>query len=742
MARGTAARRPRVAATPHRAATRETQSAGEPESEVIQGSWLRFLGVAVLCAKVALIPLVFDPSSDVPFVVPKALLSHGLAYVLVAVIAGLLIRHGRAVVVWSWLHVPVLAFLVASALATVFAADPMLGLYGTHGRMLGLASTADGVVLYFAIVLLIRTRAEAFALALSASGSALAVLGYEALQLLGRDPFSWSLDSTVRPFSTLGQSTALAQYLTSLGIGALACGLVVDRVRPLVHVLVLAFAGLLLLGSAATDTRSALIGVAAGSALVGVFVWLLRPSRQARAIALACAASAIAIGAGLLMLTPLGARLTATIETGQGDANGNLIDRLEPSAAGRVTLYEIGARMVNERPLLGYGPDNFIVGVPRYRPERAPVQIRQSLASSAHSWVVQVTATTGVVGLVCFTAIAFVALSLALRGGLRPAALAGAAVLAAFLGTGLTTVNEFGTEWLFWGSVGVIAAARGPQANISESARQTARGAGHRRATRVSNVQRLAPFAVVVGAALVALTGWNALEASREARASQDARQLGPTSQSIDHGLRATGSDGGRADYWHSLGLAYVGAGRWLEASNAFDRARRLAPYDVRFVGDLVQAQLLLANAGDVGAKARAVQFADEAVRIDPNNPGPHLVRAVAMQVAGNLPDALRSVERALALDPSSTNAALYVTATQVMLDSGRPGDAIAVARQGVAALGASRSSVATRIELARALVAVGKPADALAELDIALSIQPNDPVAVRLRTEIQAIPR
>jgi tetratricopeptide (TPR) repeat protein len=242
----------------------------------------------------------------------------------------------------------------------------------------------------------------------------------------------------------------------------------------------------------------------------------------------------------------------------------------------------------------------------------------------------------------------------------------------------------------------------------------------------------------VIGAALVALTGWNALEASREARASQDARQPGQTSQSIDLGLRATGSDGGRADYWHTLGLAYIGAGRWQEASNAFDHARRLAPYDVRLVGDLVQAQLLLANAGDVGAKARAVQFADEAVRIDPNNPGPHLVRAVAMQVAGNLPDALRSVERALALDPSSTNAALYVTATQVMLDSGRAADAIGVARQGLAILGQSRNSVAIRIDLARALFASGQAREALAELDVALSIQPNEPTAEQLRASIR----
>jgi O-antigen ligase/tetratricopeptide (TPR) repeat protein len=702
---------------------------------------LRLFGLGVLCAKVALIPLVLDPASDMPFVVPKAMLSHGLAYVLAAVIVGLLIRHGRAVVLWSWVHMPVVAFLLVNALATVVAADPMLALYGTHARMLGLASVADGVVLYFAIVLIIRTRAEAFVLALSASGPALAVLGYEAVQLLGRDPFSWSIDGTARPFSTLGQATALAQYLTSLAIGALACGLFVDRVRPLARVVVLAFAILLLLGSVATGTRSALIGAATGSTVVLLGVWLLHPNRRARTIVLLSAASVIAVVAGLLLLTPLGARFASTIESTQGGANANLIDRLEPSAAGRVTLYEIGARMVGERPILGYGPDNFVVGVPRYRPEGAPEQIRQSLATSAHSWVVQVAATNGIVGLVCFIAIALVALVLALRDAHRPEAFVGAAVLAAFLGTGLTTVNEFGTEWLFWASVGVIAVARLPHAGVAESMRHK-RDRGRREARPASNVGRFAPFVVVFGAALVAVNGWSALEASRAARASEDARLQGQTPLSIDLGLRATGSDGGRADYWDALGLAFIGAGRWREASNAFDHARRLAPYDVRFIGDLVQAQLLLANGSDEGAKARAVQFADQAVAIDPNNPGPHLVRAGAMQVVGNLPEALRSVERALALDPGSTNASLYVTAAQVTLASGRAADSIRISRQGLAVLGQSSASVPIRIELARALVAIGNAAAGLHELDVALAIQPNDPQALRLRGEIQAIPK
>src|SRR6267378_2094705 len=90
------------------------------------GSRLRLLGIAVICAKVALVPVVFDHDSDVPFSVIKALLSHALAYVLAGVVLGLVVRYGRTVIVWSWLHVPVLAFFAANVAATAFAVDPLL----------------------------------------------------------------------------------------------------------------------------------------------------------------------------------------------------------------------------------------------------------------------------------------------------------------------------------------------------------------------------------------------------------------------------------------------------------------------------------------------------------------------------------------------------------------------------------------------------------------------------------------
>jgi O-antigen ligase/tetratricopeptide (TPR) repeat protein len=704
-------------------------------------SRLRHFGVAVLCAKLALVPLIFDFSLDMPFAVSKAMVSHGLAYMLAAVMVGLFIQFGQQALRWSLIHVPALLFLAVNALAAIFAVDRELAFYGTHARMLGLGSIADCVVLYLAIVMLIRSRVEVIMATTSALGAAVVVLGYEAVQLLRMDPLRWSIDGSTRPFSTLGQATSLAQYLASLSIAAVACGLFADRMRLAVRVLIVVYAGVLVIGSLATGTRSALIGIAAGLAVMLLFVWLQHPNRRVRAISALGGIGAAAVLGGLVLFTPIGARLGATfVEGSPVEGEDDVLDRLEPSAAGRLTLYGIGLQMVGERPILGYGPDNFTVGVPRYRPELAPVHVRQSLPTSAHSWVVQVAATSGLTGLVCFLAIVAVALGIAVRRGFQPATIAAGATLSAFLGTGLTTVNELGTDWIFWASVGTIAAATANDGGATRTSQRPRREGRHRES---DTLRRIAPAVIVTGSLLLAATGWGALEASRAARASQEARLLGRTQSGIDLGLSATRSDAERATYWHTLGLAFIAARRWQEASDAFDRARRLAPYDVRYIADLVQAQLLLVNAGDGRARTRALQHADEAVAVDPNNPRSHLTRAVAMQVTGNLPEALRSVDRALALDPGSTNARLYITAAQIKLAASGPADAIGLAREGLLVLGSSRESVLLRIELARALVAIAKPAEALAELDIALSIHPENVAAQRLKAEITAaLPR
>jgi len=709
-------------------------------------SRLRRLGIALVCAKVALIPVVFDYGSDVPFSVSKALLSHALAYVLAGVMVGLIAQYGRTVFVWSRLHIPVLAFLVANTAATVFAVDPLLALYGAHTRMVGLGTIADGVLLYFAIALLVRTGREVLTLTVSFLAGSVVVLAYELVQFLGRDPLTWAIDSAARPFSTIGQTTNLAEYLTVVAVGSAAVAAFQRGLPAVARLVLFLYSGIALAGTVVTQTRSAILGVIAGAGLLVALTWVAHPDSRARVISAVGAAGTGAVLVGVLLLTPLGARLFSTVEA-PAAAEGESGLRLEGAADVRVALYRIAFEMVSDRPALGVGPDNFLASLPRFRSDSEPFEVQDNPTTSAHSWLAQVAATSGAIGLTAFSAITLVALVVVVKSGFRPEAWAALGMLGAYLGSGLTTVNAIATDWLFWAAAGAIASSTSHQAPTSTSGvaeaptARRSRSATTHPATRTRSA--IAYISVAIGIA-VALTTVNALDASRSAKASQEARLLGQTQRAVDLGLRATRSDALRPQYWNTLGLAYVSGNRLGEAVSAFERATSLAPYDVRYGGDLARAHAAQVLLGDRTAVARARDVADRVVRTDPNNPRAHHTRAVVMQATGDLPEALKSSERSIALDRTTpagttTNRDFYVTGVQVLNALGRPSDAIAVARVGILRLPDDVTEVPLRIELVRSLVASGQLAEALTEIDLVLVVRPNDPNAQQLRAQIRA---
>ena len=158
----------------------------------------------------------------------------------------------------------------------------------------------------------------------------------------------------------------------------------------------------------------------------------------------------------------------------------------------------------------------------------------------------------------------------------------------------------------------------------------------------------------------------------------------------------------------------------------------------MRYYGDLARAYVVLIQRGDKTLVSPARDIAERVVRVDPNNPLANQTRAVVMMITNDLPEALKSVERALALDKSN-NAEIYLTKTQVLSGLGRPADAIASARFGITRIPNPLNQIQIRIELVRALVANGQLSDALTEVNALLGIQPNQPAAQQLKNQIQA---
>lgn len=395
-------------------------------------SRLRQFGVALVGAKLLVVPVIFDRASDVPFSAIKALSSRALAYVLAGVMLGLFLQFGRVLFVRSVLHIPVLAFLVVNVAVTPFATDSVLALYGVHERMTGLGTIADGVLLYFAIACLVRTSREAAVLAVSFFAGSAIVLVYASVQFLGMDPWRWAVDGALRPFSTIGQANNLAQYLTVVTVGAAALALFHSALPIAGRVGLACLAAGALAGLIATQTRSALLGLMAGAALLVTLTWTSHPYRWARVLSLAGVVGTSAALALILFFTPLGTRFLTTVELSP-TADGDVTPRLEGAADVRAALYRIAFDMVRERPILGYGPDNFLPDLPRFRSDHEPFEVQESQNTSAHSWVAQVAVTSGVIGLAAFAAIAATAVALTFKRGFRAGAWAALGMLGAFL---------------------------------------------------------------------------------------------------------------------------------------------------------------------------------------------------------------------------------------------------------------------------------------------------------------------
>jgi tetratricopeptide (TPR) repeat protein len=100
-----------------------------------------------------------------------------------------------------------------------------------------------------------------------------------------------------------------------------------------------------------------------------------------------------------------------------------------------------------------------------------------------------------------------------------------------------------------------------------------------------------------------------------------------------------------------SLGSALAQSGRGRDAAATFERARDLAPQDPRAYKNLASLAL---NANDVPS---ATRFASDAVRVAPRDAQAHDVLGRCLAGDGNLVQAVAEFERAIALDPTFSQA-------------------------------------------------------------------------------------
>ena len=530
-------------------------------------------------AIVVLVPVVLNPDmiridpGEVYHPTKFKVLAWLSAALLVVVLGSVALRRKPLVVPMS---IPVLAFLGVAALSTLFSENPMHSLFGDRDE--GLISLASGVLLFYAVARGLTSPVRVRVFLAAGVTAAVLISVYGISQNYGFDPISgWGISwytDIGRPFATVGNPITLASYLTLMaGAAGALCFMADSGPERTPWLLALAVIGACWVY---TDTRGAMLSVVVALPPV---LWVahrrmgtVRPLQVPLATLILAAIAAIMASAafgnlslppyvttpliayliligGVLWLSDLrpgvvGPLLTAlavltVVAVAVGVAvlasNMGLLDRTTvgreggSSAQVRLNIWRDTVPMILDRPLLGHGPDNFVGPFESYVDEDLESSITRSdgvvkTVDRAHNDLLQVAATTGLLGLAAYLWILVSYFRNAYRSGGWPLIALSSGVLAYILQI-QTSFPTASSSVAFWGILGASAAImRLPNGETDDPDSAGAEGA---ETVPVSETPRAKTYVLLTVVAVVAVLASIAVptfldqreEAARAARA-------------------------------------------------------------------------------------------------------------------------------------------------------------------------------------------------------------------------------
>ncbi|NTU84052.1 MAG: hypothetical protein HGA45_32555, partial [Chloroflexales bacterium] len=111
------------------------------------------------------------------------------------------------------LAVPVLVYALVFLFTTFTSVVPATSFWGSYQRLQGTYSNLSYILLFVAIVAVVRRRAQIERVITLAMATSVAVAGYGVIQHFGVDPLPWLGDVTTRVASTMGNSIFVAAYM-------------------------------------------------------------------------------------------------------------------------------------------------------------------------------------------------------------------------------------------------------------------------------------------------------------------------------------------------------------------------------------------------------------------------------------------------------------------------------------------------------------------------------------------------
>lgn len=302
--------------------------------------------IVFLLALTLLAPLVLLDGMFFPFITGKNLYLRAIvAFALVAAAAVLVIRR-PATYRLTLIGASVFAFLAIMFAADLFATNPGRSFWGNFERMEGYVMLAHLGAWYFlasSFLSTTRRRSVFLATTLSVAG-VVACVGL--MQIAGALPIN---QGGVRVDAFIGNATYLAAYLL---FHSFLAALAATKTKGFLRYGSLALLALFLVILYFASTRGAILGVFVGAGVSALLALALTKSATAKRFGAGILIALVLLGGGFLAVRDLP-------QVQQDPLLGRLAAISLEEGSTRFTMWGMAVAGVAERPLLGYGQENF-----------------------------------------------------------------------------------------------------------------------------------------------------------------------------------------------------------------------------------------------------------------------------------------------------------------------------------------------------------------------------------------------
>ncbi len=629
----------------------------------------------ILVALVAIVPLAMTNLASLGgglltydvFQTPKlAVLCAGTALVLAALAWS---RPAKARVLPKSLAWPLLAFALLAVVSTIFGLHVPTALFGSEEYRSGLVSWAAWLLLFLATIQLVRSTGMVRRLLMAVTIPGVIVAIYGLMQSAGLDAAAWSAVPEwmlERGLGTIGNPDMLGGYLLFplLAGGGLALSDTKIERRWVWWVCT----GVVLAALTVSAVRGAWIAAVVGLALLAYSARLAGkvPRGSARIVWIA-AAVVVALAFAWSVSATGGATLRRVGVAG--------LDAFVAASNSRLLIWQDTAAMIAQRPILGTGPDTYLLG---WWPVRSVEDVASSgfaaYTQDAHNYPLTLAATLGIpaaillvgwFGYVAWRGWRWFAKSATTSAEGLPSAAFLAAVVAylAFLMLGVTSVAS---STLLWVGLGVVCAPLCRTVELSKVLRASLMGIA------VISAVGLLVFAGRVWAADAALLRSYAAQGPSEALShAETAVSLAPWQTRYRARLAES-----RAEV--ALAMASAGDLSGIEAARAsyreyLDFVPRSYEAQTAFAAFLNKAALV----GGPSYLPEAADLAIAAYTTSPTGLAARVEAALALSNAGRTAEAITALEDWWDIDPTQVYPGVLYG--ELLLEVGRTQDASVV---------------------------------------------------------------